>query len=89
MDTAAYRFDEGNFYGGDAPLSRTGRVDALTFQMLGVLRVFGMFRGSPPILSGVMPGCGRRARGAGRAMVRDQRPPGAPRRSGGGRAGRP
>lgn len=29
MDTAAYRFDEGNFYGGDAPLSRTGRVDAL------------------------------------------------------------
>ena len=29
MDTAAYRFDEGNFYGGDEPLSRTGRVDAL------------------------------------------------------------
>lgn len=28
MDTAAYRFDEENFYGGDASLNRLGRADA-------------------------------------------------------------
>ncbi len=28
MDTAAYRFDEGNLYEGDAPLSCAGRAGA-------------------------------------------------------------
>lgn len=92
MDTAAYRFDEGNFYGGDAPLSCTGRVDALGVSDVSDARSASGVRN----VSGVAPNpFGRDAwvrpqgAGAGRAMVRDQRPPGAPRRSGGRLAGWP